>query len=498
MDRREFLRRAALTGSGLALGAALPGVRLFDGVGAVGGGARGAGAASLRDIEHVVIVMQENRSYDHYFGSYRKGRGFDDRSDGALKVYAQPDRTRTHTKPKGVLLPWHLDTRNANAAWSLDPNHEWNAMHYAWHDGAMDRFVFAQGPRRVAYNTMGYYTRADLPLYYALADAFTLCDHYFCSALGPTGPNRHYSMTATIDPMGVAGGPVPTGEADFFAPKGESVVTAAGKYTWTTMPERLQNAGVSWKMYQAPGANLSTMASNSVLLRYQRFVSDPKSELFRNAFLPLFPKDFAADVAAGTLPAVSWVQPRSPGFDEHPPFAPNAGERVVGSLVRTLFEHPRVWAKTVLIITYDENGGFFDHVVPPTPPPGTPGEFIPAALLPPTASGVTGPIGLGFRVPTLVISPFSRGGRINSDVFDHTSLLRLIETRFGVEVPNLSEWRRSTVGDLTSTLDFARPRTDVPKLPYAALDPRKVAKECKDYTRYASPPDRQHLPRQEH
>ena len=136
--------------------------------------------------------------------------------------------------------------------------------------------------------------------------------------------------------------------------------------------------------------------------------------------------------------------------------------------------------------------------MPSTPPPGTPGEFIPAALLPPTASGVTGPIGLGFRVPTLVISPFSRGGRINSDVFDHTSLLRLIETRFGVEVPNLSEWRRSTVGDLTSTLDFARPRTDVPKLPYAALDPRKVAKECKDYTRYASPPDRQHLPRQEH
>jgi phospholipase C len=118
-------------------------------------------------------------------------------------------------------------------------------------------------------------------------------------------------------------------------------------------------------------------------------------------------------------------------------------------------------------------------------------------LLPGIASGITGPIGLGFRVPTIVVSPFSRGGRINSDVFDHTSLLRFLETRFGVEVPNLSAWRRNTVGDLTSTLDLAHPRTDVPKLPFDALDPKMIAKECKNVERFASPPDHQELPHQE-
>ena len=141
--------------------------------------------------------------------------------------------------------------------------------------------------------------------------------------------------------------------------------------------------------------------------------------------------------------------------------------------------------------------GFFDHLAPPTPPPGTPGEFIAEEVLPGAASGITGPIGLGFRVPTIVVSPFSRGGNVSSDVFDHTSLLRFIETRFGVEVPNLSEWRRSTVGDLTSTLDLENPRTDTPKLSYDLLDARKVAKECKDITKFASPPLKQKLPRQE-
>jgi phospholipase C len=502
MDRREFLRRAAMTGSGLALGAALPSTRLLDGMTAAGAATQ---PATLRDIEHVVIVMQENRSYDHYFGTYRKGLGFDDRSAAAMKAYAQAAPTRVNTNPKGVLLPWHLDTQHANAACSFDVNHEWNAQHYAWNNGANDKFLFAQASRAGSYNTMGYYTRADLPLYYALADNFTLCDHYFCSALGPTGPNRHYATSATIDPMGKNGGPVPTGEPDFTAPKGQSIVTAAAKYTWPTMPEQLQNAGISWKVYQAPGANLSTLAANSVLMRYRRFLADPKSDLYRNAFLPLFPHDFVADVASGNLPAVSWLQPKSPGYDEHPPYAPNAGEQQVGIAVRALLEHPRVWKKTVLFITYDENGGFFDHVAPPTAPPGTPDEFIPAGLLPAIATGVTGPIGLGFRVPTIVVSPFSHGGKINSDVFDHTSLLRFLETRFGVEVPNLSAWRRHTTGDLTSALNLAAPDYSVPALPDPVSTTPAVATQCFLSTRQllgGSPPPypqpaRQQLPGQE-
>src|SRR6202022_438857 len=119
------------------------------------------------------------------------------------------------------------------------------------------------------------------------------------------------------------------------------------------------------------------------------------------------------------------------------------------------------WAKTALFVTYDENGGFFDHVSPPTAPAGTPGEYITVPAVPdPTVVGIPpilGPIGLGFRVPMLILSPFSRGGFVSSDAFDHTSVLRFLETRFGAEVPNLSAWRRAAVGDLTSAFNFAAP-----------------------------------------
>ncbi len=134
--------------------------------------------------------------------------------------------------------------------------------------------------------------------------------------------------------------------------------------------------------------------------------------------------------------------------------------------MNALLAHPDVWRKTALFVTWDENGGFFDHVAPPTPPPGTKDEFLTVANLPAAAGGIRGPIGLGFRVPMLVVSPFSRGGLVCSDVFDHTSTLRFLETRFGVRVPNLSRWRRKTTGDLTSAFNFAaRPNANRPALP---------------------------------
>jgi phospholipase C len=342
---------------------------------------------------------------------------------------------------------------------------------------------------------MGYFTRADLPLYYALADNFTLCDHYFCSAFAPTDPNRHYSMSGTIDPDGAAGGPVVTNPPDVTAPRGSRVVTNAALYSWTTMPERLQAQGVSWRIYQDPKSLLSTPLTNNVLVRYKQY-ADPSTPLHRNAFLPTYPHDFAADVAAGTLPSVSWVLV-PPGEDEHPPSPPNTGARDVGHVVKTLLSNPRVWAKTVLFVTWDENGGFFDHVAPPTAPSGTPGEFVTTNPLPPKAYGIAGPIGLGFRVPMLVISPFSRGGHINSDTYDHTSLLRFLETRFGVEVPNLSAWRRSTVSDLTSTLQFTNPQLRVPGLPYQGLSTARVDRECSNLSATSAvPPAVQQMPTQ--
>jgi phospholipase C len=142
---------------------------------------------------------------------------------------------------------------------------------------------------------------------------------------------------------------------------------------------------------------------------------------------------------------------------EHPALPTALGAVGIVNLLRILLSNPKVWAKTALIVSYDENGGFFDHVTPPTAPAGTPGEFVPESIVNsvPGSGGVGGPIGLGYRVPCLVISPYSRGGRVDSTVYDHTSQLRLIETRFGAEVPNLTPWRRATTGDMTNAFNFS-------------------------------------------
>jgi phospholipase C len=302
---------------------------------------------------------------------------------------------------------------------------------------------------------MGYYSRADVPFYYALADAFTICDGYHCSVIGPTDPNRLYSMSGTIDPDGKAGGPLLK----------TNVVGRSGKFSWTTMPERLSAKGVSWKVYNDPSSGVL----DNVLTYFKQYSTG--SSLANRGLKPTYPADFMADLNAGRLPQVSWVTP-SIFSSEHPGFASAvAGEAVVRQVVEALVSRPKIWRKTALFVTWDENGGFFDHVRPPTPPPGTKGEFVTVPTLPTEAQGIRGPIGLGFRVPMLVISPFSRGGLLSSQTFDHTSTLRFLETRFRVQVPNLSAWRRRTVGDLTAAFNFAaRPDYGRPRLPRVNVD----------------------------
>ena len=174
-------------------------------------------------------------------------------------------------------------------------------------------------------------------------------------------------------------------------------------------------------------------------------------------------------MAAGTLPQVSWIH--GPAVQcEHPATAPQWGENLVQTVLDTLTSNPEVWAHTLFILNYDENGGFFDHVPPPVPPAGTPGEYLTLSPLPSNAGGIAGPVGLGFRVPCILMSPFTQGGFRATEVFDHTSTLRLMETLFGVEVPNLSAWRRSVTGDMTSALALGQPpATTVPSLPAAPL-----------------------------
>jgi phospholipase C len=459
-DTNQITRRAFMGAAGAAgaLAATTPFARAANALVERAVATAPAGS-DLEAIEHVVIVMQENRSFDHYFGTYPGVRGFDDHGSD-LGVFAQA--WPGGKAPK--LLPYKLDaaTVQAQCAGNDDlPDHNWFVQHDAWAKGRNNRWVIvhsqhdvdgaAQGPL-----VMGYYDRDNLPLHWALADAFTICDGYYSSVIGPTMPNRLYALSSTIDPSGKDGGPI------VWTPGFAQAVDFYGTCTWKTTLEALSENGIAWKTYQPPGSASGPGQKNDLglgfnaLLYFKQFVEDPNSELYQRAFLPAWPDDFAADVANKTLPAVSWIIPAVVD-SEHPSAPPTNGAAHIARVLSTLMADEELWSKTVVFLTYDENGGFFDHVKPPVAPAGTPGEFLTAKPLPAHSGGVTGPIGLGFRVPTLVISPFSRGGHVNSDTFDHTSLSRFLEARFGIKAPNMTDWRRKTVGDLTSTLSFGSP-----------------------------------------
>ncbi len=396
---------------------------------------------SLRDIKHVVLLMQENRSFDHYFGTLAGVRGFGD--PAALKladgksVFYQPDTLN----PSGYLLPFHLDTRKSSAQKIPSTSHAWSVQHEAWNGGAMDQWLpahrKADGPHGPY--CMGYYKREDIPFQFALAEAFTICDAYHSSVFGPTWPNRMYWMTGAIDPDGLHGGPI----LNNTAPK--------GGYTWTTYPERLEKAGISWKVYQQKdnyGCNM--------LETFKVFQGAAKhSPLHGKAMEHGAEGQFEYDARNDKLPAVSWIIPTS-YQSEHPDYMPADGAAFVASKIDAIAANPDVWAKTVFILNYDENDGIFDHVAPPVPAAGTPHEFV--NLL---------PIGAGFRVPCIIVSPWTTGGWVCSQPFDHTSVLQFLEQFTGVREPNISEWRRSTFGDLTPAFRFRQADIKLPTLPNA-------------------------------
>ena len=496
----RFSRRSFLAG-----GIGLAGAGLIEAAGATPAGAAKVKAAGsdLGAVEHVVFLMQENRSFDHYFGTYPGVNGFDAHSADFKQAWP------VGRNGASTLLPFNLASATAQLCSGNDaiPTHDWAPQHESMGDGTNAHFVSVHSEPANdgivnAPIVMGYFTRKQLAFYYALADAYTICDNYYCSVLGPTHPNRLYFMSGTLDPTGTNGGPVL--ETASLTNAAELVGTA----TWATMPEVLEDKGVSWKVYQPPGtavgpdAALPLALGFNVMLYFKQFVANPSSSIYEKAFLPTWPADFASDVANDTLPSVSWMLPPL-AYSEHPNSSPASGEWVVHQILRTLQSNPKVWAKTVFFINYDENGGFFDHVVPPTAPPGTPGEYLPGPTLPADAMGVNGPIGLGFRVPMLVVSPFSAGGWVDSTPLDHTSTLRFLEERFDVKAPNLTAWRRRVVGDLTSTLGFSSPNDSRPSLPATPLD---LPSECPTPTNlgvYLSPPEPmvipvdQRMPRQE-
>jgi phospholipase C len=432
LSRRRLLASAAAL-SGVAAGATALPVNLRRALAATLNDPPGG---SLRDIEHIVILMQENRSFDHYFGTMPGVRGFADPAavtlPGGGSVFRQPDPGH----PQGYRTPFRYDTATTSAQATPGTDHSWPTQHQAWNNGKMDQWIAAKGPF-----TMGYFTQGDIPFQWALARAFTICDSYHCSVLGPTNPNRLYMWTGMIDPRGTGGGPVIDNTPAF-----DNVTLS-----WTTYPERLQRAGISWQVYQE-----EDNFDDNALAWFRQFAAAPASSpLWQRGMRKGAAGWFEQDARAGRLPQVSWIVAPT-AQSEHPAYYPAAGAEYVASKLDAIASNEELWRSTLFILTYDENDGLFDHVPPPTAPHGTAEESVRGE-----------PIGLGFRVPAIVVSPWSAGGRVCADVLDHTSLIRIIEKRFGVPEPNISAWRRRTCGDFTSALKFGGPPASYPRSPAA-------------------------------
>ncbi|WP_297512771.1 phosphocholine-specific phospholipase C [uncultured Caulobacter sp.] len=442
---------------------------------------------TLKDVEHVVILMQENRGFDHYFGTLNGVRGFGDRFP--VPVRDAPGRAggsvfvQAYDKDK-TLAPFPLNTAQTFAHMRVEGTpHSWTDAQDAWDQGRMDRWPDAKHPW-----SMGYFQRADIPFQFALAEAFTLCDAYHCSTQTGTNTNRLFLWSGTNDGLGRAGGPSISNSHDDFPEKGG----AADSYRWTTYPERLLKAGVSWRVYQDMADNFT----DNPLAGFKTFRdsyhgvpgSDPR---LKQLGLSTWHLDkLREDVLSGRLPQVSWIV--APAADsEHPgPSSPAQGADYTARVIDCLTADPKVWARTVLLVMFDENDGFFDHMPPPAPPSrdadGKPvgGSTVDLSAEhhlvrnPTEAKGerddlMGRPYGLGPRVPMYVISPWSRGGWVNSQVFDHTSVIRFLEARFGVMEPNISPWRRAVCGDLLTCFDFKTPNDK----PFPALPATREAAE---------------------
>ncbi|MET9145877.1 phosphocholine-specific phospholipase C [Streptomyces sp. NPDC004042] len=453
---------------------------------------------SVEDVEHIVVLMQENRSFDHYFGTLRGVRGFGDPRPvtlpGGKPVWYQKDTAGRE------ILPFRPDADDLGLAFVQDLPHGWNDGHAAHARGRYDRWVPTKGS-----TTMAYLTRQDIPFHHALADAFTVCDAYHCSLIGSTDPNRYYMWTGYTGNDGKGGGPV--------------IGNDEAGYSWTTYPERLERAGVSWKIYQDIGDGLDAAGGwgwiqdayrgnygdNSLLYFDQYRNARPGDPLHDKARTGTdasrgegFFDQLRADVKGGRLPRISWVVAPE-AFTEHPNWPANYGAWYISQVLDALTGDPQVWARTALFVTYDENDGFFDHLVPPFPPDSADQGLSTVDPGPDLFKGgggqVAGPYGLGQRVPMLVVSPWSKGGFVCSETFDHTSIIRFMERRFGVREPNISPWRRAVCGDLTAAFDFSRADSRPVSLPdtsgYAPPDRDRHP----DYV--PVPPAQGSLPRQE-
>ncbi|WP_030897426.1 phosphocholine-specific phospholipase C [Streptomyces sp. NRRL S-474] len=488
VNRRRFLQLAGATTAFSALSASIQRAAALPANHRTG---------SIEDVEHIVVLMQENRSFDHYFGTLRGVRGFGD----PRPVTLDNGKPVWHQEKDGKeILPFHPDADDLGMQFLEGLPHSWPDGHQAYNGGKYDKWVPAKGT-----TTMAYLTREDIPFHYALADAFTVCDAYHCSFIGSTDPNRYYMWSGYTGNDGTGGGPV-LGNDELG-------------YGWTTYPERLERAGVSWKIYQDIGDGLDAKGSWGWIEDAYRGNYGDNSLLYFNKYRDAQPGDpwydkartgtnvkagdgyfdlLRADVKAGKLPQISWIAAPE-AFSEHSNWPSNYGAWYIAQVLDALTSNPEVWSKTALFITYDENDGFFDHVVPPLPPKdasrGRSTVDVSLDLFPGDSKNTAGPYGLGPRVPMLVVSPWSKGGYVCSETLDHTSILRFMERRFGVRETNISPWRRAVCGDLTAAFDFSRRDTRPAPLPGTDEYEPQDRERHPDYK--PTPPTDPRMPRQE-
>ena len=566
--RRDFIKKAALLTGATGLTSILPPtIQRAMAINPMPG-------STYMDAEHVVILMQENRSFDHMFGTLRGVRGYND-----PRAIDLPNKNKVwlQSNNKGeTYAPFHLDIKNTKSTWMNSLPHTWQNQVAARNDGKFDKWLESKRSGNAAYAdmplTLGHHNRDDIPFYYALADAFTVCDQNFCSSLTGTSPNRLFFWSGTIREQQNedSRASVWNEDADF------------GGLKWTTFPERLEDNGISWKCYQneigietglseEEGEWLSNFTDNpleyfaqyNIFLNKKRnyyaqkrkvelsteietikqkivglsvgdvqaphlkaklkakqndladiekelaaikpgafeklsgrdknihekaFITNQKETDYRELTTLTYDdngtkrevkvpkgdvlKQFREDVNNGSLPTVSWlVAPEN--FSDHPS-APWYGAWYVSEVMDILTKNPEIWKKTIFILNYDENDGYFDHVPPFVAPhshrPGTGKasegidtrvEYVTLEQEQarngfPEKDLAESPIGLGYRVPLVIASPWSRGGFVNSEVFDHTSTLQFLEhflskkTGKQVKETNISDWRRTICGDLTS------------------------------------------------
>jgi phospholipase C len=349
-------RRALLKGFG-ALGLAGMAAPLFSAAAVAGGKPKNM------PIKHIVVDMQENRSFDHYYGFAPFAGQY-----GVPSGYSQPDGQG------GVVKPYHFTSLS-----TPDISHTWRDTHSEYDGGKMDGFYTTDG-----INCMGYYTQADLPFYYSLFATSTLCANYFCSLMGPTWPNRFYLAAGT------SGGITTNG------------IWGYGVFDYPIILDLLEAAGVSWKVYNITMDGTPIGFTDNAFVFWKRWAHDPRTMGSKGQYL--------TDLKNGKLPQVSFIIPSyAQGLDEHPPADVSVGMGLQQELITALMQSS-AWGSSVYIHTYDEAGGYFDHVAPPQ----------------------LDAFGLGIRVPTWIISPWAKPGHLEGTLYEHTSILKFIEAVFGL------------------------------------------------------------------